>query len=401
MTWLDIDPDSGFGVANLPYGVFSTPGSVPRVGVAVDEYVLDLAELDLPDPGDFLSPSLNAFMRRGRERWQEVRGRLVDMLTHERHRDAVTGNLIPRSETRSHLPFEVADYADFYSSRDHAANVGKIFRPDAEPLPANWEHLPSGYHGRAGTVVPSGTGIMRPSGQRESTTAGPPDFGPSQRLDIEAEVGFVVGAGSQLGTPVATGDFTAHVFGAVLVNDWSARDIQSWESRPLGPFLGKSFATSISPWVVPLDALEHARLPPESHGTSSFPYLVESEPWGLDLSLRVSCNDTIVSTPPFRHMYWSAAQQLAHLTANGAGLRTGDLYASGTVSGPRPEDRGCLLELAWNGADPVRLDDGSTRAFLADGDTVSISATAPGPHGSRIGFGEVAGTVLPARQPRE
>ena len=397
MTWLDIDPNSGFGVANLPYGVFSTPGSVRRVGVAVDDYVLDLAELDLPDAGDFLCGSLNPFMSRGRTRWQEVRARLVDLLTDERHRDAVEGNLIPRTEARLHLPFEVADYVDFYSSRHHAANVGQIFRPNSEPLTPNWEHLPIGYHGRAGTVVPSGTGIVRPNGQRKTADSEAPVFGPSTRLDIEAEVGFVVGTGSELGTAVSTKDFPEHVFGAVLVNDWSARDIQAWETVPLGPFLGKSFATSLSPWVVPLDALEQARVWPEGHDTGRLAYLTDSEPWGLDLTLRVSCNDTVISRPPFGQMYWTAAQQLAHMTVNGASLRTGDLYASGTVSGPERGQRGCLLELTWNGTEPLRLDDGTERSFLDDGDTVAITAQAPGAHGSRINFGEVTGTILPAR----
>ena len=397
MTWLDIAPDSGFGVTNLPYGVFSTPGSARRVGVAVGDYVLDLAELDLPDAGDFLSASLNAFMRRGRARWQEVRAWLTELLTDERHSDAVRGNLIPRAEVTMHLPFEVADYVDFYSSRHHASNVGKIFRPNAEPLTPNWQHLPIGYHGRAGTVVPSGTGVVRPCGQRKPQGAGAPEFGPSARLDIEAEVGFVVGAGSELGSPVSTKGFEEHVFGAVLVNDWSARDVQAWESVPLGPFLGKSFATSVSAWVVPLVALTHARVWPERDNAEFLPYLVEDEPWGLDLSLRVSCNDTLIATPPFAQMYWSPAQQLAHLTVNGASLRTGDLYASGTVSGAEPRQRGCLLELSWNGATPLRLDDGSERSFLEDGDVVTITAQAPGADGSRISFGEVTGTVLPAR----
>lgn len=397
MSWLQRAAESGFGVTNLPYGVFSTPGSARRVGVAVGEYVLDLAELDLPDSGDFLTASLNAFMARGRARWQEVRARLVELLTDERHSDVVRGNLIPRAEVTMHLPFEVADYVDFYSSRHHASNVGRIFRPDAEPLTPNWQHLPIAYHGRAGTVVPSGTDVVRPSGQRRPSGASVPEFGPSQRLDIEAEVGFVVGTGSELGSPVSAKEFEEHVFGAVLVNDWSARDIQAWEYVPLGPFLGKSFATSVSPWVVPLDALREARVWPERENPDFLPYLVEEQPWGLDLSLRVSCNDTVIAQPPFDRMYFSPAQQLAHLTVNGASLRTGDLYASGTVSGPEPHQQGCLLELSWNGATPLTLDDGSERSFLHDGDTVTITAQAPGSDGTRISFGDVTGTVLPAR----
>jgi fumarylacetoacetase len=236
---------------------------------------------------------------------------------------------------------------------------------------------------------------VRPSGQRKGDSA--PTFGESRRLDVEAEVGFVVGTGSALGDPVSADDFDERVFGVVLVNDWSARDIQAWEYVPLGPFLGKSFATSVSPWVVPLDALEAARVAPPPQDPPVLPYLQVDEPWGLDLTLEVACNGEVVSRPPFGGMYWTVAQQLAHLTVNGASLRTGDLFASGTVSGPDREQRGSFLELSWNGAEPVTLPDGSTRSFLEDGDEVSISAWAPGPDGTRIGFGSVSGRILPAR----
>lgn len=397
MTWLDIPADSGFGIHNLPYGVFSTPASSRRIGVAIGEYVLDLAALDLPDAGDFQQPSLNPFLARGHARWREVRERISRMLTTEARRDLVEASLIPLADVTMHLPFEVADFVDFYSSEQHASNVGRIFRPDSEPLTRNWKHIPIGYHGRAGTVVPSGTGIVRPRGQRKPPGEPTPVFGASSRLDIETEVGFVVGTPSTLGEPVPVGDFAEHVFGAVLVNDWSARDIQSWEYVPLGPFLGKSFATSVAPWVVQLDALEQARVSPQVREVEELPYLAEDEPWGLDIALEVRCNGTLVSSPPFRDMYWTAAQQLAHLTVNGASLRTGDLYASGTVSGPRADQRGSFLELSWNGQTPVRLADGSERSFLEDGDTVTITGSAPGPEGSRIGFGAVTGTVLPAR----
>jgi fumarylacetoacetase len=295
------------------------------------------------------------------------------------------------------LPFEVADYVDFYSSQHHAENVGRIFRPDAEPLTPNWKHLPVGYHGRSGTVVVSGTDVVRPSGQRKSPTDQAPSFGPSTRLDIEAEVGFVVGVPSAPGSPVPVGGFRDHVFGVCLVNDWSARDLQSWEYVPLGPFLGKSFATSISAWVVPLDALETARVTPPVQQPEVLPYLRGDEPWGLDLELEISWNGQVVSRPGFAGMYWTPAQQLAHLTVNGASLRTGDLFASGTVSGPDRGQRGSFLELSWNGTEPVELGDGTTRGFLEDGDLVSISASAPGPDGARIGFGSVAGRILPAR----
>jgi fumarylacetoacetase len=245
-------------------------------------------------------------------------------------------------------------------------------------------------------VAVSGTPVVRPCGQRKESEA--PTFGPSRRLDLEAEVGFVVGVPSEPGTRVPVGAFPDHVFGVCLVDDWSARDLQAWEYVPLGPFLGKSFLTSVSPWVVPLDALTAARVPPPVRDGWLLPYLDDAEePWGLDLTLEVRINGSLVSRPPFRDMYWTPAQQLAHLTSNGAALRTGDLYASGTVSGPERDQRGSLLELSWNGTEPLELADGSTRAFLEDGDEVTISACAPGPGGSRIGFGEVTGRVLPAR----
>jgi fumarylacetoacetase len=293
-----------------------------------------------------------------------------------------------------HLPFEVADYVDFYSSRHHAENVGRMFRPDAEPLTPNWRHLPIGYHGRAGTVVVSGTPVRRPCGQFLVPGDDVPAFGPSRRLDFEAEVGFVVGVPTEAGTRVPVGDFADHVFGVCLVNDWSARDVQAWEYVPLGPFLGKSFLTSVSPWVVPLAALEAARTPPPARDPLPRLYLRDDEhPWGLDLTLEVRLNGEVVSRPPFAGQYWTAAQQLAHLTVNGASLRTGDLFASGTVSGPERDQRGSLLELSWNGQEPLTLADGSARTFLEDGDEVTISATAPGVGGSRICFGEVSGRV--------
>jgi fumarylacetoacetase len=271
-----------------------------------------------------------------------------------------------------------------------------MFRPGSDPLTPQWKHLPIGYHGRAGTVVPSGTPVVRPNGQKRPADGGLPGFGPSARLDIEAEVGFVVGTPSQLGKPVSVDDFREHVFGVCLVNDWSARDIQAWEYVPLGPFLAKSFATSVSPWIVPLDALEAARVPAPERTHELRPYLREKEDWGLDLTLEVRINGHLVSRPPFSSMYWTAAQQLAHMTVNGASLRTGDFYASGTVSGPEPEQRGSFMELTWGGENPLKLPDGSTRAFLEDGDEITITATAPGVDGTVIGFGAVTGRIEPA-----
>ncbi len=399
MSWLELPPDTGFGLDNLPYGVFSTePDGPRRVGVAIGEHVLDVSRLDVPAADALATGSLNALMRRGRTTWDTLRARLQELLADEVHRDAVQPHLLPRSEVTLHLPVEVADYVDFYSSQHHAENLGRMFRPDSEPLTPNWKHLPIGYHGRAGTVQVSGTPVIRPHGQRKAPTDDAPTFGPSQRLDIEAEVGFVVGTPSELGTPVPLSDLAEHVFGVCLVNDWSARDIQSWEYVPLGPFLGKSFLTSVSPWVVPLAALAAARVAPPARDVPLLPYLddTDGDPWGLDIAIEVRLNGELVSCPPFGLMYWTPAQQLAHTTVNGASLRTGDLFASGTVSGPAKEQRGSFIELSWGGKEPLTLADGATRTFLEDGDVVTLTATAPGPGGGRISLGEVTGRVEPA-----
>jgi fumarylacetoacetase len=398
MTWLDLPAGTGFGLDNLPYGVFSTTGTAPRTGVAVGDSVLDLAAATGDDV--HATGSLNAFMARGPQAWAELRAQLTQWFPDEAHRRTVEPHLVPRSEVTLHLPVEVADYVDFYSSRHHAENLGRMFRPDSAPLTPNWKHLPIGYHGRAGTVQVSGTPVVRPSGQRKPTD-GAPVFGPSQRLDIEAEVGFVVGTPSELGRPVPLADFGEHVFGVCLVNDWSARDLQSWEYVPLGPFLGKSFLTSVSPWVVPLAALQAARVAPPARDVPLLPYLDDSDtgPWGLDIAIEVRLNGQLVSCPPFDLMYWTPAQQLAHMTANGASLRTGDLFASGTVSGPARDQRGSFIELSWGGTEPLTLADGSTRTFLTDGDTVTLTATAPGASGARIALGEVTGRVEPAPAP--
>jgi fumarylacetoacetase len=397
MTWLDVPPDSLFGLANLPYGVFSADGAsgAPRAGVRIGDSVLDLARA-LADPV-FAEPSLNAFMAQGRDRWSDVRARITALLTEERHRGAVEPALYPLSSVRLHLPFAPGDYVDFYANEHHAVNAGQLFRPGSDPLPPNWKHLPIGYHGRSGTVVLSGTPVTRPSGQRVEQPGRAPAFGPSRRLDFEAEVGFVVGVGSTLGTPVGVGEFADHVFGAFLLNDWSARDLQAWESVPLGPFLAKSFATSISPWIVPLEALAQARISPPPRDTELLPYLADTDPWGLDLALEVRLNSHVVSRPPFATMYWTPAQMLAHMTVNGASVRTGDMYASGTVSGPDRDQRGCLLELSWGGAEPLALADGSSRTFLQDQDEVTITAAGPGDGGARIGFGAVTGQIFRAR----
>jgi fumarylacetoacetase len=390
-----VPPGSDFPLENLPYGVFARGGEASRIGVAIGDHLLDLAPV-LDDPV-LARPTLNGLMSQGRARWSELRERVTNLLTHPSIR--VEKHLLPRHEVRMQLPFDVGDYVDFYASREHATNLGRMFRPDQEPLTPNWRWLPIGYHGRAGTVVVSGTPVRRPCGQRRSAPDAAPTFGPSRKLDIEAELGFVVGAPSRLGEPVSVDAVRDHVFGVVLVNDWSARDIQAWEYVPLGPFLGKSFATTVSPWVVPLDALEAAMTPPQAQDPPPLPYLSGGDQWGLDVVMEVQLNDTVVSRPPFRGMDWTAAQMLAHMTANGASIRTGDLFASGTVSGDAREERGSLIELSWNGVEPFGLTDGSVRSFLDDGDTVRITASASGANGSRIGFGEVTGSIAPAGCP--
>ncbi|MET7700977.1 fumarylacetoacetase [Streptomyces sp. NPDC005485] len=399
----DVPEGDPFGPHNLPYGVFSRTGSSERtVGVRLGDHVLDAgaaaAALGSPYVSLLARPSLNPLLAAGRTAWSDVRRALTAWVTVPSHREAIAPLLHPLSEVTLHLPFEVADYVDFYASENHARNVGRIFRPDApDSLTPNWKHLPIGYHGRSGTVVVSGTEVVRPSGQRKAPTESAPSFGPSVRLDIEAEVGFVVGTPTAMGTSVPLPAFRDHVFGLCLLNDWSARDIQAWEYVPLGPFLGKSFATSVSAWITPLDALKDAQVAPPQRTHPLLPYLDDAseEPAGYDLRISVAINGHVVSEPPFSTMYWTAAQQLTHMTVNGASLRTGDLYGSGTVSGPAENERGSLLELTWNGETPLELPAGK-RTFLEDGDEVTLTAWAPGPNGTRTGLGEVTGRITPA-----
>ena len=386
---------SGFALDHLPYGVFSVDGGPRRVGVrhedSAGDWVVDLyAATSRPE---FDSSSLNAFLALGPEVWRQTRDEVRRVAESGDHRVALADAVL-------HLPVEVADYVDFYASLDHATNVGKMFRPDGDALTPNWRHLPIGYHGRAGTVVVSGTPVVRPSGQRVSTgstTGGPPTptFGPSRRLDIEAELGFVVGTPSPLGRPVPVTGLADHVFGVTGLNDWSARDIQAWEYVPLGPFLGKSFATSISPWVTPLAALEAAWVDLPDQDPEPLPYLGPGATKGLDIEVEIELNGEVVSRPPYRTMYWSPAQMLAHLTVNGASLRTGDVFASGTISGPEPGQRGSFLELSWGGAHPF-MAGGQERSFLEDGDSVVLRYSAPSASGGRLTLGEVSGRILPA-----
>lgn len=356
------------------YGVYSLAGSAPRVGARVADGVVDLARA--LDDDVFARPTLNPFMARGHQFWAEVR-------------DAVSSCPadVDPADVELHLPIEVADLVDFYSSLEHATNAAKILRPEAPDLAPNWRSMPVGYHGRSGTVVVSGSAIPRPSGQ--VARDGNVTYGPTQQLDVEVELGFVVGAGSTRGEPVPVADFASHVFGAVIFLDWSARDVQAFEARPLGPFLAKSFATTISPWVVPLTELEAVRVPgPERH-PEPLPYLRESDSWSLDIRLELRVNDQLVSRPTFASMYWTAAQQLAHLTANGASVRPGDLFGSGTISSYDRSAMGTLLEITRGGADPLILEDGRALGYLDDGDVVSVTATA-----GAVDFASATGQII-------
>ncbi|HEX6514678.1 MAG TPA: fumarylacetoacetase [Nocardioidaceae bacterium] len=398
-TWVEGAAGSLYDLDNLPYGVFSRGDEAPRVGVRIGDFVVDLAPVAASDMLEvahvFEATDLNPLMAMGRAGWSSVRRWVTGLLSDPSERGLVEPFLVPVDEVTLQLPVTVADYVDYYCSLDHASNVGRIFRPDQEPLKPNWRHLPVGYHGRAGTVVVSGTEVRRPRGQRKSPDAEAPVYGPSQRLDIETELGFVVGAPSRLGEQVPVERFEEHVFGVAAVNDWSARDIQSWEYVPLGPYLGKSFATSMAAWVTPLQALEHAKVDLPGQDPQPLDYLKVGPGAGYDIDFEVELNGEVVARPPYRTLYWSPAQMLAHMTVNGASLRTGDLFASGTISGPERDQRGSFLELSWGGKEPFPAG-GTQHTFLEDGDTVTIRATAPGALGGRIALGEVTGTILPA-----
>ena len=365
------------------FGVFSVGSDGPRVGFRVGHGVLDLATQGLGRV--FELPSLNPFLALGRTSWEDTMARIRELV------DSGV-DLVPLEDAEVHMPFAVADYVDFYSSLEHATNLGRLFRPDSDPLLPNWRHLPVAYHGRAGTVVVSGTPIVRPCGQSKAPSDEAPGFGPSRRLDIELELGFVVGVGSTLAEPVPASAFRDHVFGVVLVNDWSARDIQAWEYQPLGPFLGKSFATSIGAWVTPLALLEDRFVPAPVQDPEPLPYLRTEGDWALDVELEVEVGGTVVSRTNTRGLYWTMPQQLAHATVNGASVTTGDLFASGTISGPEQGSEGSLIELTRNGEHPIGLADGSTRSFLEDDDEVVLRGRA-----GQLELAEVRGTIRPAR----
>jgi fumarylacetoacetase len=365
------------------FGVFSPHDGVRRVGWKSGDDVVDLAAAGLGDI--FRNITLNPFFAQGRRAWEAAVARIVD---------AVTSGAEPRfalDNVELHLPFDVADYVDFYSSLEHATNVGRLFRPDADPLLPNWRWIPIGYHGRAGTVVVSGTDVVRPWGQTAQPADAGPAFGPTRKLDFELELGFVVGTGTPRGTVLRPEDFADHVFGVVLLNDWSARDIQAWEYQPLGPFLGKSFQTSISAWVTPLALLEDARTRAPAQEPLPLVYLDGGRDWGLDIELEVVLNGETISRGNARSLYWTMPQQLAHQTSNGASIRAGDLGGTGTISGAKPGSEGSLLELTRNGAEPLRLRDGSERTFLEDGDTVVLTART-----GTLSLGDVEGRIAPS-----
>ncbi len=403
-SWVPVAEGSDFPVQNLPFGVFRHRRRA-RVGVAIGDYVLDLARLQeegllggIPLPRRvFARNNLNRFLALGRSVWRAVRHRLCELLIENRWRSKVELALLPMAEVELLLPISPGDYVDFYASLHHATNMGRILRPNQEPLPPQWRWLPIGYHGRSATVVISGTPVVRPRGQ--VATANGPVLVPTRMLDFELEVGFVTGPGNALGEPIPVGEAWDHIFGLLLVNDWSARDIQAWEYVPLGPFLGKSFLTSVSPWVVTLEALAPFLVPLNPQDPPPLPHLADPRPLTYDVHLEVALSvggqEQVITRTNLRHLYWSFPQMLAHATSNGALTRPGDLWATGTVSGPEPGSCGCLMELTWRGQRPLLLLDGSQRTFLEDGDTVIMRGWCEGEVQPRIGLGEVRGTVLP------
>jgi len=404
-SWIESanDPDGPFPVNNLPFGVFSADGDAPRCGVAIGEYVLDLAALEriglLPTVG-FDAPALNPFMAQGPAVWADIRQRLIALLSQGAdQQEAVRQAMFLRADVTLHLPFKVAEYTDFYAGRSHATNVGTLFRGAENALPPNWLHIPIGYNGRASTVVVSGTAIRRPNGQLKAPDQDMPSFGPCKRLDIELELGAVIGVPSEMGQPVSVAEADAMIFGYVLLNDWSARDIQAWEYQPLGPFQAKAFATTIGAWVVTRAALEPFRTATPPREKPLLPYLQEAGPLLYDIDLSVTMAPAGQAPTPicrtnYNRMYYSSAQQLAHHTSSGCSMNIGDLLGSGTISGPEKSEFGSLQEITWAGKDPLTLG-GATRTFIEDGDTLTLHGHAQG-QGYRIGFGACAGTILPA-----
>ncbi|MHC2990339.1 fumarylacetoacetase [Pontibacter sp. HJ8] len=412
-SWIEIAPNSDFPIQNLPFGIFESAYKDPRVGVAIGDYVLDLYAvaqhnlfelLDI-DPTVFHRPYLNDFISLGKSKWRAVRNRVSELLRNDN--DEISGNsrlmqecLVKRSEVRMRMPVKVGNYTDFYSSIEHATNVGSMFRDPKNALLPNWKHIPIGYHGRASSIIVSGTDIRRPNGQTKAPDADAPTFGPSRLLDFELEVAFITGRETKLGDMIAPNEADDYIFGLVLFNDWSARDMQTWEYVPLGPFLAKSFASSISPWVVTLDALEPFRVKGPVQDPRPLPYLEFSGERNYDIHLEVLLKpedgaENSICQSNFKYMYWNMNQQLAHQSSNGCNIQIGDMYASGTISGPDKNSYGSMLELTWRGTQPIQLSDGTERKFINDFDTVIMRGHAES-NGIRIGFGEVRAKVLPA-----
>ncbi len=399
--------DTDFPLNNLPYGVFSTNALEPRCGVAIGDQVLDMAALeeagliDLAEEPVFDVPYWNDVMDLGPDAWEALRARLIKLLAQgASEQAAVAPHLVAMEDARLHLPLVVCEYTDFYAGRHHATNVGTMFRGAENALPPNWLHIPIGYNGRASTVVVSGTDIHRPNGQLKGPDDAVPHFGPCKRLDIELEMGAIVGTSTEMGHTVTVAEADEMIFGYVLLNDWSARDIQAWEYQPLGPFQAKAFATSISPWIVTKAALEPFRTSTPEREKDLLPYLREPGPmlYDIDLSVLIQPENgaaETIATTNYNEMYYSAAQQLAHHASSGCAMNAGDLLGSGTISGTEKSQRGSLLELSWGGKEPLTLQDGSTRSFIEDGDTMILAGHAQG-DGYRIGFGTCAGTILPA-----
>jgi fumarylacetoacetase len=411
-TWVETPKHTDFTIYSLPFGVFKSKKLSPRIGMAIGDQVIDLSVLDqegffanlfLPE-GIFLKDSLNELIELGKQKTKKIRERVQQLLLQENEElrtHSIRGKVLIKSqEVEMLLPVKIGDYTDFYSSMEHATNVGKLFRDPENALLPNWKHLPVGYHGRASSIVVSGTPIRRPKGQFKDANMDKPAFGPSRSMDFELELAFITGKSTQLGDSVSTKDAEDYIFGMVLFNDWSARDIQAWEYVPLGPFLGKNFGSSISPWVLPLEALEPFRVAGPVQDPEVLPYLTCSKDHNFDIQLEVGLQpegqkESKICTSNFKYMYWNMAQQLAHHTVNGCNIQVGDVMASGTISGPTPDSFGSMLELSWRGTKPLVLESGEERSFLQDGDTVVMRGFCE-KDGIRVGFGEVRGKLLPA-----
>lgn len=413
-SWVEIGDHSDFTIHNIPFGVFSHQGET-RCGSRLGDFVIDLALLgedgwfdDLPlgNGSVFHQATLNPFLEMSKESWTSVRNRIIELFqsanTEIRDReDLNTKYLIPISEVEMQMPIQVGDYTDFYSSIEHATNVGTMFRDPANALFPNWKHLPVGYHGRASSIVVSGTNIHRPHGQTLPKDAKAPIFGPSRLVDFELEMAFITGKTNKLGDAVSVDMADQHIFGMVIFNDLSARDIQKWEYVPLGPFLAKNFGSVISPWIVTLDALEGYRVAGPVQDPPVFPYLKSSGDKNIDIKLEVAIQpenavETVVCNSNYKYMYWNMSQQLAHQTVNGCNVNAGDIYASGTISGPTPDSYGSMLELSWQGTKPIPMKDGSERKFIQDHDTIIMRAYCE-KEGRRVGFGESICKILPAK----